>query len=114
MGNFNLPDTEELDFHYLLELMRPIHDIPEFEWLPELFSTIDAESFLNLCKYAGGESIRIPTLEELQESISALRCFYETYITHSRDMLSIPERYQDLVNRIREVYDARENGVEDQ
>ena len=40
MTNKKLPITEELDFAYLLELMPPLHDIPEFSWLPELFAII--------------------------------------------------------------------------
>ena len=68
-----LPITEELDFQYLLGLMPPLHDVPEFSWLPELFSIIGYEKLLLLCKYAGGETIKIPTVEQVQESIDALQ-----------------------------------------
>lgn len=109
MKQSDIPQTEELDFHYLLELMRPLHRVPEFEWLPELFSTIGTESFLKLCKYAGGESIRIPTLEELYASIESLRWFYDVYVTKSKSKSGIPERCMPLVRSIQEVYDARNN-----
>ena len=69
----DLPITEELDFHYLLELMPPLHNIPEFAWLPELFSIIGYEKLIQLCKYAGGETIAIPTIEELTSSIESLQ-----------------------------------------
>ena len=107
MSNYKLPVTEELDFHYLLELMPPLHDIPEFACLPELFSTIGVESFLKLCKYAGGESIRIPTLEELNLSIESLQWFYDVYISNKKSSSGIPTRCRELVSRIQEVYDAR-------
>ena len=60
-----LPLTEDLDFHYLLGLLPALTDEPEYAWLPELFSTIGYQSLLDLCEYAGGETIRIPTIEEL-------------------------------------------------
>ena len=49
--------TEDLDFHYLLTLMPPLHNISQFTWLPELFSIIGHEGLIKLCKYAGGETI---------------------------------------------------------
>ena len=69
--------TEELDFAYLLELMPPLHGVSEFAWLPELFSIIGYEKLLTLCKYAGGETITIPTTEQVSDSISALQWFYD-------------------------------------
>ena len=36
----DLDIREELDFAYLLELMPPLHDTPDFCWLPELFSIV--------------------------------------------------------------------------
>lgn len=104
----SLPITEELDFHYLLGLMPPLHEIPQFAWLPELFSTIGHESLIKLCKYAGGETIRIPTLEELNDSIEALQWFYDVYITKDKLDIGIPYRLIDTVNKIKEIYDARD------
>ena len=68
MRRKQLPVTEELDFHYLLSLMPPLHDIDEFSWLPELFSIIGHEKLILLCKYAGGEVIRIPTIDQLNQT----------------------------------------------
>ena len=44
--NSKLPLTEEIDFHYLLGLMPPLHNVPEFAWLPELFSIIGHEKLV--------------------------------------------------------------------
>ena len=112
MGN-NIPITEELDFHYLLGLMPPLKDVPEFEWLPELFALIGEEKFINLCKYAGGETIRIPTIEELDNAISALQWFYDVYIKEEKLECGIPYRLMPLVNKVKEVYDARDRQAED-
>lgn len=101
-----LPLTEELDFHYLLSLMPPLHDIPEFSWLPELFSIVGHESLIKLCKYAGGEIIRIPTIDELNESILALQWFYDIYIKKCKSISDVPEDLVETVSKVFEVYNA--------
>lgn len=101
--------TESSDFHYLLELMLPLYEKQEFSWLPELFSIIGHEKLLLLCKYAGGETIRIPTINELTGAIEALDWYYKVYIAHCKYRKSIPEEYVDLVNKIKETIDAKCN-----
>lgn len=104
-----LPITEELDFHYLLELMPALHGIDNFQWLPELFSIIGYESLLDLCKYAGGEVIQIPTVDELSNSINALQLFYDIEIKKCKTIESAPSDLISLVQQIKEIYDARNN-----
>lgn len=101
-----LPLTEELDFHYLLTLLPPLKDEPEFSWLPELFSIIGHEKLLLLCKYAGGEKIRIPTLDELNFSINSLQWFYYVEIKHSKQYSDIPSIYLEEVKKIGDKYFA--------
>lgn len=104
-----LPKSEELDFHYLLSLMRPLYNIDDFCWLPELFSIVGHERLITLCKYAGGETIRIPKLDELSNSIDALQFFYDVYVKHSKKVNEIPASLKSLVSAIKEVYDARDD-----
>lgn len=99
--------TEELDFAYLLELMPPLHGVSEFAWLPELFSIIGYEKLLTLCKYAGGETITIPTTEQVSDSISALQWFYDIEFKHIYTYDEVPKNLVDLVSKIHEVYDVR-------
>lgn len=101
-----LPLTEELDFHYLLSLMPPLHDVPEYELLPELFAIVGHERLISLCKYAGGETIRIPTLDELSDAVEALQWFYDIDIKHSKEVQGVPYRLLPLYNKIRETYNA--------
>lgn len=103
---YDLPITEDLDFHYLLSLMAPLRKVSEFQWLPELFSIIGHERIITLCKYAGGEIIQIPTLEELTESIEALQVFYDVYIKHILHPSEIPDNLKKLVFKIEEIYNA--------
>lgn len=109
MGRKNkLPLTEELDFAYLLELMPPLHGQPEFSWLPELFSIVGHESLLKLCKYCGGETIKIPTLGELASSVEALQWFYDTQIKHTHTLTEVPEHLLPLVIKIKHIYQHSE------
>lgn len=101
-----LPITEDLDFHYLLELMPPLQDEAEFSWLPELFSTVGYGSLIKLCKFAGGEVIKIPTLEQLTSSIESLQWFYDVEISKCKASDEIPLQYRNLVSKIKEIYDA--------
>lgn len=107
MAKSKLPITEELDFAYLLELMPPMHNVPEFAWLPELFSIIGHEKLITLCNYAGGETIRIPTIEELNSSIEAFQWFYDIRVKKTRELIEVPKEIKPLLLKIIEVYDAR-------
>lgn len=109
-----LPATEELDFAYLLELMPPLHNVEEFAWLPELFSIIGVEKLVLLCKYAGGESIKIPTIDQLNNSIDALQWFYDIRVKKTKQAVEVPTHLQNLVIKIAEVYDARDGKADNQ
>lgn len=99
-----LPITEELDFQFLLQLLPPLENDPEFAWLPELFSIIGAKSLIKLCKYAGGETIKIPTNDQLLHTIESLQWYYDVYISHKKAAIEIPVEYQDSVRKIKQVY----------
>ena len=109
----NLPITEELDFHYLLGLLPPLQNEEEFAWLPELFSTVTDDSIsgyqrlVRLCRFAGGETIKIPTVDQLADSIAALQVFYDVYIVRRKPVAEIPVDLQELVVKIKHVYDAK-------
>lgn len=99
-----LPTSEELDFQYLLQLLPPLENTPEFANLPELFSIIGASSLIKLCKYAGGETIRIPTLEQLCRDIEALQWYYDVYIKKTKSSAEIPLELLELVSIIKQTY----------
>ena len=109
MSKFGLPVTEELDFHYLLELMPPLHQVPEYALLPELFACIGHEKLVEVCKYMGGEVLHIPTLEELEQSIDALQWFYDIHLVKKPGKVSalVPDEIRPLYERIVEAYHAR-------
>ena len=98
---------DEIDFANLLELMEPLHDISEYALLPELFSTVGYESLLKLCKYAGGETVKIPKLQDLVDSMYALQIFYDIEFKHKISYKDVPKSYVKLVNKIKDVYYVR-------
>jgi hypothetical protein len=100
----DLSIKEELDFQYLLQLLPPLENEPEFAWLPELFSIIGARNLITLCKYAGGETIKIPTLDQLSMDIDALQWYYDVYITKKKSVADIPLNLVDLVLKIQNIY----------
>lgn len=99
-----LPISEELDFQYLLQLLPPLENEPEFAWLPELFSIIGAKKLITLCKYAGGETIKIPTVDQLSQAIDALQWYYDVYVTGKKSVEEIPTELTPLVLKIRNTY----------
>lgn len=108
-NNETISTKDELDFHYLLSLMPPLHNVPEFSWLPELFSIIGHEKLILLCKYCGGERIRIPTLEQLTDSIEALQWFYDVQIKKIKPITDVPVNLHSLFSKILEIYNVRGN-----
>ena len=99
-----LPITEELDFQYLLQLLPPLEDEEAFACLPELFSIIGVKNLISLCKYAGGETIKIPTLDQLLKDIEALQWYYDVYIKKSKSSFEIPDELVGLVAVINKIY----------
>ena len=102
----DLPVKDELDFQYLLQLLPPLENEPEFAWLPELFSIIGARNLITLCKYAGGETIKVPTLEQLAQDIEALQWYYDVFISRKKELGEIPAELCALVMKIRSIYNA--------
>ena len=109
MKNNPLPITEDLDFHYLLTLMPALRGISGFEWLPELYSIVGYETVIKLCEYCGGETIQIPTIDQLSESITALQWYYDVFISGKLKVTDIPDECKELVYRIRSVFNARKS-----
>lgn len=108
----NLPITEELDFHYLLSLLPPLQGVPEFALLPELFSILTSdkegyEKLVDLCNFCGGETIRVPTIDELSDSIEALQYFYDTEIKKIQRPDLISPKVLMLSRKVKEIYDVQ-------
>jgi hypothetical protein len=56
----------------ILFTLYKIKDTPEFSTISELAYVLDKDSMLKLCEYFGGLTIKIPTIEELEDLVYAL------------------------------------------
>ena len=99
--------TEQQDFSYLLQLMMPLYNEKEYALLPELFTILDYKKVIELSKYMGGESLRIPTLDEIAEAIEVLQWFYDVYINKTKQLIDVPTNLKDKVDKIKQIYDKR-------
>lgn len=52
----------------------------EHSILPELFSTMGIDNTINLIKYFGGETIDIPSREEMYQAFLLIICYYKKKI----------------------------------
>ena len=64
----------------LLFALFKLKDIPEYSSISELSYILDRKNMLKLCEYYGGSTIRIPTIEELEEMIYGLSVYQQVNI----------------------------------
>ena len=70
-NDLNVLNTTDI-YSSMLFVLFKIKDIPEYSSLSELAYVLDKENMLNLCEYFGGQTIKIPTVEELQSLIYSM------------------------------------------
>ena len=70
---------EELDklttsdiYSLMLFALYKAGDVPEYSSLSQMSYILDKGNLLKLCEFFGGTTIRIPTISELEELLSAL------------------------------------------
>ena len=49
-----------------------MNDIPEYSSLSQLSYVLDQNNLLNLCEYFGGQTITIPTIQEIESLVYSL------------------------------------------
>lgn len=79
----NLQNLKQKDvFNIMLFVLYKLKDIPDYKVLSELFYLVDKEALLNICQYYGGMTVRIPTIEELNNILNALTLYLKVDIQH--------------------------------
>lgn len=80
----DLEDLKEKDIYSLSMLMLyKLHSIPGYNLTSELPYLLDEDNLLKLCRYYGGKTITIPTVEELYKSMKTL-LLYQNYIIENK------------------------------
>ena len=76
-----LSRLRETDIYSLiLFALYKVREVPELSPTPELVYVLDKENFLKLCEYFGGQTIRIPTIKDLEILVYALVVYQFVYI----------------------------------
>lgn len=68
-----LSNLKENDIYSLMMfVLFKVKDVPEYSSISELAFILDKQNLLNLCEYYGGLTIKVPTINELEEVLDAL------------------------------------------
>lgn len=76
-----LNKLNEVDvYSFMLFVLFKVRDVPEYSSLSELAYALDKNSLLNLCEYFGGTTIKIPTIDELENIIYTLLLYQKVEV----------------------------------
>lgn len=102
-------------YSLLLFTLYKCKDMPEYSTLSELAYVLDENNLLNLCECFGGMTIKVPTIQELENLICTLNIYKNTHIEKSPldkelenlelnqyDKSEIKEMYSQLLNIMEE------------
>lgn len=56
----------------MLFVLYNFQKIPEYSTLSELAYVLDQKNMLKLCEYFGGQTIKIPTIDQLEETLYSM------------------------------------------
>lgn len=74
---------KELDIYSLiLFALFKLRDVPDYLILSELVYVLDKDNMLKLCEYFGGQTIKIPTIKELESIVYSLLLYQYVDIDH--------------------------------
>lgn len=82
---YNIDKLNKEDIYALMMvLLYASKNNPKYSALNELAYILDEKSFKNFIKYYGGQTIRVPTYEEMQGSLKTL-LLYQFYKVENKD-----------------------------
>lgn len=66
----------------ILFLLYKLKNDPQYTTLSELGFVLDKKNLINLCNYFGGTTLKVPTIDELEEIIAALTLYEQTKLNN--------------------------------
>ena len=66
----------------MLFVLYNFQQIPEYSSISELAYVLDEKNMLKLCEYFGGQTIKIPTIDELENTLYAMLLYQYVDIEH--------------------------------
>lgn len=80
----DLEDLKQQDIYSLsLFLLYNLTAIPKYSLIGELPYLLDEDNLLKFCKYLGGKTITVPTVDELMKTMRTL-LLYQAYIVEGK------------------------------
>lgn len=64
----------------MLFVLYNFQKIPEYSGISELAYILDEKNLLKLCEYFGGQTLKIPTIDQLEETIYSMLLYQYTDI----------------------------------
>lgn len=78
-----LKKLKEIDiWSLMLFVLYNFQKVPEYSALSELAYIVDEKTMLKLCEYFGGQTITVPTIDQLEETIYAMLLYQYTDVEH--------------------------------
>ena len=69
----SIENLKQVDFYsVLLFALYKMNEIPEYSSLSQLAYVLDRENLLNFCEYFGGQTIKVPTMQEMESLVYSL------------------------------------------
>lgn len=75
-NNLDILKTQDI-YSLILFILYKLMGTPEYSSLSELAYVLDKDNLLNLCEYFGGQTITIPTIDELKSLAYALSLYQQ-------------------------------------
>lgn len=102
----NLPNLNNDDIYSMsMMLLYASKDNPKYSTLSELMFILDHDNFLNFIKYFEGQTIEVPSLSDISESLKALLLYQYVEIEHqdfyqAMDLVGIPREQSREAKKI--------------
>ena len=108
-ANSYLDELTKNDIYSLmLYVLYQNQKVPELAALSELTYILDRPSLLKLCQYFGGETLKIPTIDELKYLLLSLNLYQQVNIENQdleRCLASIDEPH-NVIKLIKQNYES--------
>ena len=102
----DLAKLNEVDsYSLILFVLYKLREVPEYSAISELAYVLDKSNLLKLCEYFGGLTIKIPTIEELEEIVHSLLLYQYVNI----DNMSFEEALKLLGKRTTDIRIVKRN-----
>ena len=90
----------------MLFVLFNFQKIPEYSSISELAYILDEKNMLKLCEYFGGQTIKIPTIDELETTLYAMLMYQYIDVEKmsEEDAVTLMNVDKDIIKSIKSTY----------